>query len=363
MSQLRDPLLSGPPAFGRPGPVSPLRRVKQWDLVQLVAESSLAQVYRARPSDSRTDLPAGYALKVLRPQWEHDPRAVELFRQEARVARAVRHPHVIAVLASALAQPPYYLVMPWLNGTTLRQQLQPRNNTGGRSLPLHMALWITRQTAAALDALYRHGWMHGDVKPSNLMLAPEGHVTLLDLGFARPALAPSDAVDCRRLQPVEAAVMGTCSYLAPEVLSPWVPAGIHSDLYSLGVVLYEMLAGRLPFATRNTALLAAAHKQDVPPPLERLARGTRGRRPPGAAPVGEGPVAPPRHAGGVDPGRHPAGTGRHGSPPRRAVPAVGLAEEYVRQSGGTPWKGVAGATAGRAEPPRPSRACHPGEPA
>jgi len=247
-------LQSGPPTQT----VGPLPRLKHWHLVQRVAEGNLAEVFRARPADAAPDLPAGYAIKVLRPQWEQDARAVQLMRQEALVARAVQHPHVVTVLGAALGQPPYFLVMPWLCGATLRERLRP-----GRPLEPHRALWIARQAAAALEVLDRGGWMHGDVKPSNLFLSPEGHLTLLDLGFARPTVAPETLG--------QRCVMGTCSYLAPELVSNWVRPGIHSDIYSLGVVLFEMLAGRLPFPRRDSAVAAAAHKHETPPPLVHVA--------------------------------------------------------------------------------------------
>jgi eukaryotic-like serine/threonine-protein kinase len=124
-------------------------------------------------------------------------------------------------------------------------------------------LWFARQVAEGLDALWRAGWMHGDVKPSNIFISPEGHVTLLDLGFARKMAETGSAVDRY--------VTGTCSYLAPEWITSTLRADIRSDIYSLGVVLFELLSGGLPFDGRDLAELATQHLQAAPPNLARLA--------------------------------------------------------------------------------------------
>jgi serine/threonine-protein kinase len=104
--------------------------------------------------------------------------------------------------------------------------------------------------------------MHGDVKPSNMMISPEGHVTLLDLGFARRNDETGSAVD--------RCVMGTCHYLAPEWITSALRPDIRSDIYSLGVVLFELFAGRLPFRAQDLAELAQQHKEAAPPDLRRL---------------------------------------------------------------------------------------------
>lgn len=235
------------------------RRVGDWELVGLEAEGAMAEVHRARPVGTPDDRPAAYAVKILREQWSADARAVAQFRREAQVGRTVSHPRVISILATGLREPPYYVVMPWLDGATLRARLD-----AGEHFDPPVALWIARQTAEALDALAAAGWRHGDVKPANLFLSPnECHVTLLDLGCARSNDEGGSAAD--------RCLLGTCAYLAPETITSALAADIRSDIYSLGVVLFEMLAGRLPFEGETLEELVVQHKQWRAPDLHRLA--------------------------------------------------------------------------------------------
>jgi serine/threonine-protein kinase len=177
-------------------------------------------------------------------------------RREAKVGREVTHPHVVPVLAARVEAAPYFVVMPRIAGQTLAGRL------AGGPLPVAMAVWIARQAAQALDALHRQGYLHGDVKPANLLIAPNGHLTLIDLGFARRLDETGSAVN--RL------VLGTINYLAPELLVSAVRADARSDIFSLGVVLFEMLAGRLPLAARNLPDLLRMHNEYRPPNLRAI---------------------------------------------------------------------------------------------
>lgn len=244
-------------ASHKKGCTAPPLQLKHWELIALEAVGSWANIYKARPAGSPADRPATYAVKMLLPARQENPQAVNLLRREAEVGRNIAHPHVISVLAASVVQPPCFLVMPWLRGMTLKAYLAT-----GTALEVHTALWIARQAAFGLDGLNREGWMHGDIKPNNLFISPEGHVTLLDLGFARRDTQPGSAR--------HRCVMGTCTHLAPEMLASSFPADIRSDIYSLGVVLYEMLSGRLPFEADDMAGLAAQHRQASPPALRKL---------------------------------------------------------------------------------------------
>ncbi len=241
----------------RPASAALPRRLKHWELSGLVGEGSLTQVYRARPAGAQGDRPAAHAVKLLRPQRQQDARAVGVLRREAQVGRTVSHPHLIPILEAGVHGPPYFVVMPWLAGRTLAEE---QASQGPLDLPA--LLWLARQVAEGLDALHAAGWMHGDVKPANVFVSPEGHVTLLDLGFARRPDETGSVVD--------RCVVGTCNYIAPEMITSALGADVRSDVYSLGVVLFELLSGRLPFEGSDLAELAAQHKQARPPDLRRL---------------------------------------------------------------------------------------------
>ena len=234
----------------------PLHTVGTWELVEPAAEGSWARVYRARPADAPRETPAAYAIKMLRPECRQQPEAIARLAREALAARSASNPHLIAVLESRVSREPQYLVMPWLEGSTLQARL-----AAGAAVDLPSALWIVRQAAEAMAALDDAGWTHGDVKPSNLFVAPTGHVTLLDLGFARHRE--------ERGSPADRPLTGTGYYLAPEHCTPTREPDIRSDIYSLGVVLYEMLTGELPFHGPSMDALMTQHKQAAPPSVRR----------------------------------------------------------------------------------------------
>ena len=191
---------------------------------------------------------ACYAAKVLDHRYHNDATVVELFRREAAAGRTLEHPNLVSVLDCKINSPPYYLVMPQLIGQTLAERL----GNQWRAAPL-AATWIARQIAAALGAIHGHGLLHGDLKPANIHTAPNGHATLLDLGFVqRPANSPHEVA------------VGTAHYVAPEVLLSVGRRDIRSDIYSLGAVLYEMLTGHPPVQSGSLADLIAQHRHCRP---------------------------------------------------------------------------------------------------
>lgn len=226
-------------------------RMGPWQLVRQLGDGPLTRVYLARPLEIPEAAPT-YAVKALRKEWWHDPAAIELMRREASVGRQVSHPHVVPVLSAQVTQPPFYLVMPRLAGETVAEKL-----ASDRLPPLPQSLWIARQAAEALGAMHEQaGMIHGDIKPSNLHVAPDGHTTLIDLGFSQSATEARSWAG----RPV----MGTLHYLAPERITSACCADIRSDLYGLGVTLYQMLTGLLPFEAEEPADLIAMHRQAKP---------------------------------------------------------------------------------------------------
>jgi serine/threonine-protein kinase len=237
---------SAPPkrkAVGRIGP---------WQLVRLLSESDLTRVYLARPADAGDQCPPAYVVKVLRKEWWRDPHAIEMQRRAAWVGRSVSHANLLPILSSAVEQPPFYTVSPKLHGRSLASTLAQH-----RRLPLAPALWIARQVAEALEALHTSIRMiHADVKPANIVVGADGHATLIDLGFVH---APVE-----RHHWSTRPVYGTLNYMAPEALTSTLATSPQWDIYSLGVTLYEMLAGGVPFVGRDAEQLLRQHREAKP---------------------------------------------------------------------------------------------------
>jgi serine/threonine-protein kinase len=227
-------------------------RIGPWQLVRLISESELARVYVARPADATDDAPASYVVKVLRKEWWRDTHAIEMQRRAAWVGRKVSHPHLLPVLSAGVEQPPFYTVSPKLEGRSLARIIDQQ-----RRLPLAITLWIARQVAEALDALHTTARMiHSDVKPANIVVAPDGHATLVDLGFVH---TPGESRHWSTRP-----VYGTLNYLAPEALTSALAASPQSDVYSLGVTLYEIITGGLPFVGRDAEHLIRQHRESKP---------------------------------------------------------------------------------------------------
>jgi serine/threonine protein kinase len=218
-------------------------------------------VYAARDCEHDTSC----AIKVVRADWEDRPTAIKLLQREARVGLQVRHPHLVRLLDAHVTQPPYFLVMELLAGESLRRRLRRDYR-----LDVPTSLWVVRQTAEALAALHRAGFVHGDVKPDNIRLVADGTAKLLDLGFAH---RPGENAHLVR----QGYVCGTADYLAPEMCALETDTGFSTDLFSLGVMLFEMLAGELPFAPGSAEQVMRRHRTEAPADL----RSRAGLLPPG----------------------------------------------------------------------------------
>jgi len=229
-----------------------------WRVGPLLHEGPLASILAACPAQDGPEAGWPYVVKRLHAHWQDDLHAVDCLLREATVGSQIRHPHLATVVDGNLEDAPYYIVLPRLAGTSLAGLI-----SAARRIELPIALWIARQVAEALAVLHEQGWLHADVKPENIVVGPDGHATLIDLGFARLIGEPGSVA--------ERWIAGTWNYIAPEMIGSGGGFDARSDLYSLGATLYEMLTGRPPFAGRSLADLAAAHRQTTPRPLERLA--------------------------------------------------------------------------------------------
>lgn len=245
------------PAPRTQGEVLAARRLDGWELVRKSAEGCVCEIFQARAVGQSPQVAPAYVVKLLHARHEHDPRAIAQLEREAFVGRQVTHAHLVPILAAHVARPPYYVVMPSLVGSTLAEVLAAGVRPG-----VAAALWIARQVAEALDALHARGWMHADVKPSNIFVSPLAHATLLDLGFSRHRDEKTSALD--------RCILGTPEYMAPEMITSALGADIRSDLYSLGVTLYKLLSGRLPFTASDVSELLRAHREGEPRELRRL---------------------------------------------------------------------------------------------
>jgi len=197
------------------------------------------------------------ALKRLRPDRSHDATAQQLIRNEAQASQAVVSPHLLKLLHAEPRADVPYLVYEWLEGRTLDEELRDEG-----PLTLRRAAWMARQTADGMQDLERCGLAHGDIKPQNIFVTLGGEVKLLDLGFVRPIAVTSGPSAADTL-------LGTPEYLAPESLVSGMALPVAKVMYALGVTLYRMLTGRLPFAGDSPAELMVQHRQTKPTLLRR----------------------------------------------------------------------------------------------
>ena len=202
----------------------------------------MAEVYLARD----VVLDREVALKLLKTRYAEDEEFVARFRREAKSAAALASPYVVPIFDRGETEDgTYYIAMEYIPGGTLKDRIR----TAG-ALPPRIATEVGMQAAQALQAAHKKGIVHRDVKPDNILYAEAGHVKVVDFGIARAAEATtiSNIGD----------ILGSVKYMSPEQAAG-ERVGPRSDLYSLGVVLYEMLTGKAPFEVKTPADVPAEH--------------------------------------------------------------------------------------------------------
>jgi beta-lactam-binding protein with PASTA domain/tRNA A-37 threonylcarbamoyl transferase component Bud32 len=220
----------------------------RYELVSHVARGGMAQVYLAR--DLLLDRPV--ALKVLFPELSIDQAFVKRFRREAQAAANLTHPNIVSIYDWGEGARTYFIVMEYVDGRTLAQLI-----ADGPLDPARAAS-IAADVAGALAFAHRHGVIHRDVKPGNVLIDNSGQVKVTDFGIARAVGGGAQEGLTQT-----GAVMGTATYFSPEQ-AQGQPVDARSDIYSLGVVLYEMVTGRIPFAGDNPVAIAYKHVREDP---------------------------------------------------------------------------------------------------
>jgi serine/threonine protein kinase/TolB-like protein len=254
-------------------------RLGPYEVLTLSGAGGMGEVYRARDTRLGRDV----ALKVIAPRLLGDPSLRRRFEREARAASVLNHPSIVTVYDVGDSAGVSWIAMEWVEGRTLRQAISDG------PLPIHDALSIAREIADGLAAAHAKGIVHRDLKPENVMLTPDGRSKVLDFGLARltlgaPPEGPTSHADTLAPPPSnetrEGTILGTLGYMSPEQ-ARGLPVDARSDIWSLGVILYEMAAGRPPFAgaTPTDCIVAILEREPeplskrrtgIPPELERI---------------------------------------------------------------------------------------------
>ncbi|MDA8202706.1 MAG: protein kinase, partial [Chloroflexi bacterium] len=219
----------------------------RYRLVEVLGQGGVATVYRATDSQLGRDV----AVKVLRPEYGHDPDFVARFRQEAQAAASLSHPNIVGVYDFGIDADGPYIVMEYIDGEDVATLVR-RNGP----LPPRQAARLSAEVAHALAAAHARGIVHRDVKPGNVLVAADGRVKVTDFGIARAW------ADARLTLP--GVTLGSVHYMSPEQALGEQATEV-SDVYSLGVVLYELLTGRRPWEGDTAAAVAMA-RIGTPPP-------------------------------------------------------------------------------------------------
>ena len=227
----------------------------RYEIQQRIGRGGMADVFLAR--DLLLDRPV--AIKVLFPEFAVDPNFVERFRREAQSAANLNHPNIVGVYDWGQYANTYFMAMEYVQGRTLADILRANGHVNSQQ-----AAEIASEIAAALGFAHRNGVVHRDIKPANILIGANGQVKVADFGIARAMNAPTESNLTQA-----GSVMGTATYFSPEQAQGAQPDP-RSDLYSLGIVLYEMVAGRPPFSGENPVSIAYKQVHEQPQPLNQL---------------------------------------------------------------------------------------------
>jgi eukaryotic-like serine/threonine-protein kinase len=223
----------------------------RYRMIRKLGGGGMADVYLAEDQE----LGRRVAIKILHERYANDEQFVERFRREATHAAGLSHPNIVAIFDRGETNGSYFIVMEYVEGKTLKELIRSRG-----ACPTPVAVAYTRQILSALRYAHRNGVIHRDIKPHNVMVDPEGQLKVMDFGIARAGASQMTE---------EGAIIGTAQYLSPEQ-ARGAPVDQTSDLYSCGIVLYELLTGDVPFTGETPVEIAMKHLSEIPRPPSEL---------------------------------------------------------------------------------------------
>ena len=220
---------------------------RRYELLELIGGGGMADVYKAH--DKLLDRPV--AVKILHAQFSNDADFIDKFHREAQGAARLAHPNIVNIYDVGEEAGSHYIVMEYVPGDTLKTRIQQEGH-----LSVEESLQIAKDIASALEQAHRNNLVHCDIKPHNILMMPDGHIKVADFGIARAVTAST--------MTYSGSVIGSVHYFSPEqakgsMITP------KSDIYSLGVVMYEMLTGQLPFTGETSVGIAIKHLQEEAP--------------------------------------------------------------------------------------------------
>ena len=222
---------------------------ERYEIVEILGEGGMAFVYKAKDKQLQRNV----AIKTLKPNYVNQEKFVDRFRREAQTAANLNHPNIVQIFDWGIEDEPYF-VMEYIEGNTLTSII-----TGNKTVGLNDILYIGSQVANGLKEAHKHGLVHRDIKPGNIMITPDGKVKVTDFGIVSLQNEESDITKT-------GAVLGTASYISPEQ-AQGKPVSFESDLYSLGTVLYELIVGKPPFTGDSPIATATKHLTERPEKL------------------------------------------------------------------------------------------------
>ncbi len=234
------------------------KTVSHYRILEKLGQGGMGEVFLAQD----TTLDRKVALKFLPEELQQDPTARKRFLREAKSAAALDHPFICKIYEIGKAQDRTFIAMEYIQGITLEERMAEG------LLPIEDVLETAGEIADALEGAHRRGIVHRDLKPSNVMLLPEGHVKVMDFGLAKRLTPEGEEEDVSTVLTQDGAAVGTVPYMSPEQVRG-KPLDTRSDIFSLGVVLYEMVTGVHPFKKDSIMDTAQTILNLTPPPIAR----------------------------------------------------------------------------------------------